>query len=309
MQLIKWILLIIFAFGTALTAFVYLAPFPATNMLLNAERTHSRLDRKEITLADGMHYVYLEGGDGDALMLLHGFGADKDSMTRVARWLTPHYRVVIPDLLGFGESSHPADADYATAAQAQRLRNLAQSLGINKLHLGGNSMGGQIALAYAAAHPDEVSSLWLLDTGGIWSAPESELAKLLHGKGRNPLIARTEEEFVSNFPFFMSDPPFIPDPILRVIAQGQINHVDLSEKIFNQIVADSLENRVAGLQTPTLIVWGDQDRVIHPGTARILGALMPKSRVIIMQGTGHLPMLEKPHQCAADYLQFRRQLP
>ena len=53
--------------------------------------------------------------------LLHGFGADKDHFARVAHWLTPHYRVIVPDLIGFGESSHPFDADYSPAAQAERL--------------------------------------------------------------------------------------------------------------------------------------------------------------------------------------------
>ncbi len=81
-------------------------------------------------------------------MLLHGFGANKDHFTLVARFLTPRYSVIVPDHLGFGESAHPLAADYAPPTQAQRLRALAQALGIQSLHLGGNSMGGQIALTY-----------------------------------------------------------------------------------------------------------------------------------------------------------------
>ena len=82
------------------------------------ERSRAGLQRKEIVLGDGTRMVYLEGGSGAPLLLVHGFGADKDNFTRVARWLTPHYRVIVPDLVGFGESTHLPDADYHYAAQA-----------------------------------------------------------------------------------------------------------------------------------------------------------------------------------------------
>ena len=88
------------------------------------ERSRAGLVRKEITLADGTHIAYLEGGSGAPLVLVHGFGADKDNFTRIARYLVPHYRVIVPDLVGFGESSHRADVDYHYAAQAQRAARL-----------------------------------------------------------------------------------------------------------------------------------------------------------------------------------------
>ncbi|MDO8650604.1 MAG: alpha/beta hydrolase [Undibacterium sp.] len=308
MRFIKLLSITLLVIVLGVVSFVYFAPVQATRIALDADRQHSGLVRKEIVLPDGMHYVYLEGGKGEALMLLHGFGANKDNFTRVAHWLTPHYRVIVPDLLGFGESSHPADADYTSRAQAKRLRGLVQALGIKTLHLGGNSMGGQIAMAYAALHPNEVTSLWLLDPAGIWSAPKSELEKIIRSQGRNPLIAKNEDEFAYIFSFVMSNPPFIPKPMLNVMALGQINNVILSERIFNQIVADSVEQSVTGLTTPTLIVWGDQDRVINVATAEILHKLMPRSQLAIMTGAGHLPMLERPRQSAAEYLHFRGQL-
>ncbi len=132
---------------TALVAIglVYLAPERATRFAIDLERRRAGLVRKEIDLPGGLHFAYLEGGQGEALMLLHGFGADKDNFTRVARFLTGHYRVIAPDHIGFAESSHLPDADYAPTAQVQRLRALAQALGVRDLHLGGSSMGGQIA--------------------------------------------------------------------------------------------------------------------------------------------------------------------
>lgn len=302
---IKIAILLICAVVLGLAGFIYLAPVQATRVALDAERHHAGLVRKEITLPDGLHYAYLEGGEGETLMLLHGFGADKDNFTRVAHWLTPHYRVIVPDLLGFGESSHPPEADYGPVAQMERVRRLAQALGVTSLHLGGSSMGGQIAMTYAIMHPAEVRSLWLLDPAGIWSAPKSELAKLVVEQGRNPLIAKNEDEFAATFSFVMSDPPFIPRPILNVMAQGQISNVALAEKIFKQIATYSVEAGVTGLETPAFIVWGDQDRAINVATGEILHKLMPRSQLSVMHGLGHLPMIERPKQCAEEYLRFR----
>jgi pimeloyl-ACP methyl ester carboxylesterase len=285
--------------------FLYLAPEKTTKLAIDIERKRSGLERKEINLPGKLHYVYLEGGKGEPLILLHGFGADKDNFTRVARFLTPHYRVIIPDHLGFGESGHPQDADYRAGAQAARIRTLAQALGITKLHLGGSSMGGHISMMYAALFPDEVKSLWLLDPGGVWSAPPSELGKVITTTGENPLMARSEDEFAKIFAFVMADPPFIPRPMLNVMARERIRNYELEKRIFKELTADSAEKYVTGLKTPTLIVFGDKDRAINPATAEVLHKLMPRSEVIIMPGVGHLPMLEQPRKSAEDYLKFR----
>jgi len=283
-------------------------PETATTMAIDLERKRAGLSRRQIDLPGGLHYVYLEGGQGEPLMLLHGFGANKDNFVRVARFLTPRYRVIIPDHLGFGETGHPSDADYRAGAQAVRLRSLARALGITRLHLGGSSMGGHISMMYAALYPDEVQSLWLLDPGGIWSAPPGELHKVIVEGGENPLMAKNEDDFARIFAFVMSEPPFIPRPMLNAMARERINNYDLEKRIFMELSSDSVEEHVAGLKTPTLIVWGDKDRVINMATAGVLHKLMPDSQVIIMPGVGHLPMLEQPEKAADDYLKFRTQL-
>ena len=100
------------------------------NAAYSMERSRAGLVHKDVTLSDGTRIAYLEGGSGEPLVLVHGFGADKDNFTRVARWLTPHYRVIAPDLVGFGESTHLPDADYHYAAQAERVRAFVQALGL-----------------------------------------------------------------------------------------------------------------------------------------------------------------------------------
>jgi pimeloyl-ACP methyl ester carboxylesterase len=292
----------------ALVVLIYTAPGRVLAYALGRDRASAGLTRKVVELPGGSRYVYLEGGSGEPLMLLHGFGANKDNFVRAVRHLTPRYRVILPDHIGFGESSRPMDADYSPPAQAERLHALAQALGITRVHLGGSSMGGHIAMMYAVRYPGEVASLWLLDPGGVWSAPPSELRRVLDETGRNGLVAQSTEDFRKLVELVMAKPPYFPAPLLNYMAQERIANYALEQRIFQALFDHSIESHVKGLSVPTLIVWGDQDRVIHVDSAPILKALLPNSRAIIMRGIGHLPMLERPAESASDYLKFRASL-
>lgn len=312
MRALKWVLAALGLLGALLVAagvyFYTSAPERAVRAALEYERRLAGLERKEARLPNGLVYAYLEGGKGPPLMLLHGFGGNKDNFARIAKYLTPHYRVIVPDHAGFGESAKPQPADYAPRAQAERLRALAKALGATPLHLGGNSMGGQIALTYAAMYPKEVQSLWLLNAAGVWSAPQSELRRHIAQSGENPMIVQDEDEFAALLGWLTARPLRIPRPFLDVVAQERIRNFALEEKIFKQVAADSVEERIRGLAVPTLIVWGQQDRVLHPGTAGILQMLLIRSEVVMMRNVGHLPMVEEPEASARDYLGFRARL-
>ena len=272
------------------------------------ERSRAGLQRKEVTLPDGSHVVWLEGGSGAPLVLVHGFGADKDNFTRVAKYLTPHYRVIVPDLVGFGESSHRTDVDYRYAAQAERLHAFTQALGLSRFDLGGNSMGGGIAMSLAAQHPQEVASLWLIDCAGIAAAPPSELAKIIANTGTNPLMITKEGDFPAFLKFLMSDPPYIPGSVMDVLARERIANQAVERLAFQEIATDSVDAAIKGLPTPALIVWGDEDRALSVGTVPVLKALLPNAQAIVMPHVGHAPMIEPPQQSAEDYVRFRDQL-
>jgi len=290
-------------------AFLYLAPETFTRVVVEAGRSHAELTRKEIVLPDGLRYVYLEGGQGEPLLLLHGFGANKDAFVQIAPHLVKHYRLILPDHIGFGESSHPADADYGPEAQAGRLHALLQALGIRgKVHVGGNSMGGLIALHYGARFPGETASLWLLDPAGVTSAPQTEFLKAVFSGPKNPLLIRNVDDLDYVVSQVASKPLYIPKPMLAVLAQERIANYTLEQKIAGQLFKDHTEQRVAGLALPTLIVWGDEDRLLSPAGADILHALLPNSRVTLMKGIGHIPMIEDPAATAADYLRFAASL-
>jgi pimeloyl-ACP methyl ester carboxylesterase len=308
LRVTKWIAAFISVMTGLVVGYVYLAPERALNTLLELDRQRAGLVKKQIDLSNGLHFVYLEGGHGENLILLHGFGADKDNFTRSANYLTANFHVIIPDLIGFGESSHPSDVSYTAEAQVKNLKSFIEQLQIGKFNLGGSSMGGHIAMTYAALFPKEVLSLWLLDTGGIWSGPESELSKVIYETGENPLLAKNEIEFRRLYKFVMFDPPFVPGPLLDAIARNRIRNFDLESKIYPQLKSNSAEKLAAGIKIPTLIVWGKEDRAIHVGTAAILHELMPQSDVVIMTEVGHLPMLERPRQTAEDFLNFQRKI-
>lgn len=289
-------------------AFVYLAPARAVDAALKATRKQSGLIRKEITLANGLCLVYLEGGQGEPLILLHGFGGNKDSFTRTSRFLVKRYRVIIPDIIGFGESSRPLDADYSIPAQVDRLRIFSQALNLKNLHLGGNSMGGQIALLYAALCPSQIKSLWLVSPAISRRSFNSDVLNSITESSHNPLIARSVEEFEQVMALGMSKPPFVPKPMLKILAQERIQNAALEARIFETIVDHSVEAQISGMATPSLIVFGNQDRIIAVDTATALNKLLPNSKVVLVENAGHVAMFEKPQQCANDYVSFREAL-
>jgi pimeloyl-ACP methyl ester carboxylesterase len=300
----------------ALTAFLavvvvyYGFPDVAFKLLLKAERSSAGLRQHSIEV-DGLHIEYLEGGQGDVVLLLHGFGANKDNWTRISKHFTPHYRVIAPDLPGFGESSRRPGANYSIAAQADRVHAFVRAIGVKRFHLGGSSMGGNIAGVYAARHPENVISLWLVAPGGVVSAEPSEMGKELKEGKPNPLVVNNVEDYDRLLDFVFVKRPFIPGPMLKKLAEDALKNRPLNQIIFRQInvvpVTSGLEGTLNGSVVPTLILWGADDRVLHVSGAQVLESVMPKAQVAIMKGVGHLPMIEKPAETAEIYIRFLRQ--
>jgi pimeloyl-ACP methyl ester carboxylesterase len=283
-----------------------------TQKIIQYERNKSDLDVKSFTLTSGDKLVYAENANltGEPLLLIHGFGGNKDNFTRIADELED-YHLIIPDLLGFGESSKPMSADYRSQAQATRLHELLQAKGLaSNIHIGGNSMGGAISVAYAAKYPKDVKSLWLVDSAGFWSAgvPKSLEGATLEN---NPLLINSKEDFYKMYDFVMYKPPYLPKSVKAVFAQERINNKELDTKILEQIVTDSVEERaqiIADYNIPTLVVWGEKDQVIKPETVNVIKDIIPQAQVIMMEDIGHVPMIEAATKTADDYKGFRATL-
>lgn len=308
MRVIKVLLLAALLAVLGVGVLYVVSPPRFAQLAVAAERWGSGLRHEQVDIP-GFRVHYLDsGGTGAPLLLVHGFGGDKDNWTRVARHLRPHYRVIAVDLPGFGDSDAPMDAHYRVADQIERLHAFIQALGLSRVHLGGNSMGGNIVGTYAAKYPNEVGSLWLISPSGVSQAPPSELRKFIADTGTNPLAPGTAEDYRRMLGWVMARPPYIPAALVEVLAARAVAARPLRDRQFADLVdeANAMDRLVSSLPIPTHVVWGEQDRVLHADGVGALLANLPLSSRTLLPGIGHLPMLEAPQQVAEDYLAFRK---
>ncbi len=271
-------------------------------------RRACRLRLRSIDVA-GETWPFLEGGPaaGEVLLLLHGFGGDKDNWPLYAFKLTSRYRVIIPDLPGFGESRRDAAADYRIAAQTARLREFIRALGIERLHVGGNSMGGFLALKFALTYPETVRTVALLNNAGVAGTRKSEL-ELAAERGESPLTVSNMREFDELLAFIVHRPILVPGPVKRVLGNDAIAHREFLDSIFwslsEEIQSRPLNDELHRLSAPTLILWGRHDRVIDVSCAEVMAQTIPENRCIVFEDTGHVPMLECPAEASRIHLEF-----
>ena len=267
------------------------------------ERGMAGLREKSVQAGDH-RIAYLEGGAGPVVVLVHGFGADKDNWDRFAKRLTKHYRVIAPDVPGFGDSSKIKTARYDMPAQLERMHGFFRALGLKQFHIAGNSMGGLIAGLYAAAYPGEVLSLGLFDPGGVTDREESKLTREF-AADRNPLVAGSREDYDRLIAFMFVDPPLIPFWVKSWLADQAIQSREFNLYILPQVrPGNKLEQVMGKISAKTLVLWGDTDNIFPPSSAAVLGAGIKNSTVVIMKDCGHLPMLERPGEAAEHYIDF-----
>lgn len=310
MKTVFRIIALIFTLAIVYVAADHMFPRPMSQATLHVQHWFGGVDRKTLQIP-GFEIAYLDGGSGEPLVMVHGIGADKDNWAQIAPFLRGTGRLIALDLPGFGESSKPADADYSIAAQAERLGQFLDALQLPRAHFAGNSMGGAVVLEFAHLHPERVQSMWLLDPAGVGSAKESEMFRAYREDGKFLLFSKTPADFAHVMHLVMSKPPPIPYSVTHELAIAAAHNYELHTRIFRDLTAETphMEQDVTGLATPTLIVWGEQDRVLDPSGAEILHQSLPNSQVALMPGIGHMPMLEAPYQAASDYKKFRAALP
>lgn len=284
------------------------APATLFRQFQNALRRKGRLTRKSVTV-DGIEWPYLEGGpaNGEVLVLVHGFGADKDNWSFSAQHFTDKYRLIAPDLPGFGENDLSADRDYSIKEQTHRLMRFLDALGIQKCHIGGNSMGGFIALQTALDHGHRVTTLTLLNNAGVVGTNESELQQLA-SDGKSPLVVRALEDVDRLMAFVTHKPRPIPRQFKKVMFEDARRREDLLDKIFWAIAADSLENpvndRLHEVQCPTLVIWGKHDRLIDVSAVDVLKERIAGCEAVVFDHVAHVPMIEDPAAYAQAHLEF-----
>jgi len=284
-------------------------PMPLACMFRALDRRYGRLRSCHVEVGDSCWHV-LEGGHGETLVLLHGFNADADHFNRVARHLAGHFRILAPDLPGFGETRVGDSVDYRIAAQADAVIAWMDRAGIQRCYLGGSSMGGYIACQIASKHPERVRALWLLAPGGVESVALSPLFQEIAEERHNPLVVRDYRDFRRLIDFCFVHPPWIPSPLARYLAARAAHRAIAHQRAFDAIRFDSAptERLVEGLDVPALIVWGRSDQVLNPAGAQVLARTMPDNECLMLPDTGHLPMLENPRTVAEAWIGYTEKL-
>jgi pimeloyl-ACP methyl ester carboxylesterase len=308
-ELLILLLAVLLLGGLGLVALLYLAPGSFYLLLTRAMCRRAALVRHEVTLAGGLRFVFLDGGKGEPLLLLHGFGASKETFLAIAPYLTRHFRLIIPDIIGFGESARLTEGDYSPGSQVDRLYELLQELGISApVHVGGNSMGGMLALVCGARHPAATASLWLLDPAAVFTGPLTEVMRIAVHEQRNPFDLRTVDDLLELLNKAFVKPPWMPRPILAWQLREFIANREVQNRVFVDTMKTDVTPGIRGMTIPTLIVWGDHDEFVHPAGAEVLHELLPNSQVIIMRDIGHIPQMEAPRRTAADFVGFHASL-
>lgn len=274
---------------------------------MHAEQGMAGLDAATLAV-DDINWSYLHNNwkDGqDVVVLLHGFSADKSNWPRFVAKFGDGYNIIAPDLPGHGETSQGMDLAYDVDTQARRVLSLMDALGVDKFHVAGNSMGGAIAVRIAWLAPARVSSVGLFNAAGA-KMVDSDFDKELK-EGRNPLIVNKPEDFRTVMSWAMAKPPFIPWPVPQVMGRKGVARAALNEKIFADLRRDNGIDQTAILpevSARTLVLWGDQDRLLNVANADLFVSSMPQAKKVIMPGIGHAPMLEAPAESAAIYRDF-----
>lgn len=274
------------------------------------ERYSTGLEKKSITLDFG-EIVYLENDvkSEATLVFLHGFGGNKDTWVRtIAEW-DDRYHVIVIDLPGHGESVSKKTLSYTTTDQAQRLNLFLEAKKIKHFYLFGHSMGGAIALRYAEHHANNIDALILIDAMGM-EQTKSDGVKLVEQSDKNPLYdVCTKERLETLSNYSMYKPPYIPDIIMDALLSEKCARRELEKVLYEDLYIDvDLSDVAKTIHIPTLILWGEKDRMTHIDNATLFHHTIKGSQLVIFKEIGHVPILEDPKQTADAVDSFIKQM-
>ncbi len=228
------------------------------------------------------------GGRGDPLVFVHGFGTEASvNWSQQLPAARRRFAVIAPDLPGFGASDRVGDAR-TIAFQVDCLHDLVTRLGCGRVRLVGHSMGGWISLAFAATHPELVERLVVVDAAGLRFDPDLSLQRVLL-----PETADDARDLIAaNF----QRPPRLPRFVLRDVVRSCRREFANRAEILRQLVygAEYLDERLANIAAPTLIVWGRADVITPVALGERLAAGIADAELIVFDDCAHSPNLERP---------------
>jgi pimeloyl-ACP methyl ester carboxylesterase len=250
-------------------------------------------------------FVTDTGGDAPAVVMLHGGGPGASGLSNFSRnteALSRHFRVLVPDMPGYGRSNKYVDHDDPFGYLADTTRAMLDELGIATAALVGNSYGGAAALRLALDTPNRVHKLVLMGPGGIGTTrglPTDGLKSLLSYYGDEGPSREKLATFIRTY--LVYDGAAVPDELIDVRYQASIDP---------EVVANPPLRRPSGLRTlwrmdltrdkrlrrlatPTLVLWGRDDKVNRPAGGPMLLNLMPNAELVMTSHTGHWMQWER----------------
>jgi pimeloyl-ACP methyl ester carboxylesterase len=254
----------------------------------------------------GHEVTYRMGGSGSAVLLIHGMAGSSRTWRDVTERMVANHTVIAPDLLGHGESAKPM-GDYSLGAFANGLRDLLGVIGVERVTVVGQSLGGGVAMQLAYQHPELVERLVLVCSGGLGREVNWMLRALT--------LPGAEVLMPVIFPRFVADKG---NDVSRFLHERGIRAPHIGEMWRAYASLSGAQNRGAFLRTlravvdpggqtvsgldrvylasamPTMIIWGDQDPIIPIEHGYAAHDAIVGSRFEIMEGCGHFPHVEQP---------------
>ncbi len=270
--------------------------------------------------AAGKDIFFAEAGAGPAVVMLHGGGPGASGVTNYSRnidALAQRYRVIVPDMPGYGASDKRIDKSDPFGYLADAIRALLDELDVDTAHLVGNSYGGAAALRLALDTPHRVGKLVLMGPGGIGTTrmlPTDGLKNLLSYYGGDGPSRGKLADFIRNY--LVYDGASVPDDLIDVRYRASIDpevvaHPPLSRPSGAMALRTlwrmdlTRDSRLKKLQTPTLVLWGRDDKVNRPAGGPMLLNLMPNAQLVMTSHTGHWMQWERAelfNELVAEFL-------
>lgn len=249
-----------------------------------------------LTLANGHRIHAPEFGQGPAVVFLHGSGngacAYSNFKGNYPVLVDAGYRVLLPDLIGFGYSDKPPGAQYTLDFFVDCLVQTLDAAGIARCTLVGNSLGGAIALGLALAHPERVERLVLMAPGGLNDLPEylamPGMAAMfsLYGSGQPVTQAALKDLFCRAF---VVDPACVTDDLVR--ERAELAHTQ-DPQVMKTLKVPNLSEQLGSITCPALTFWGLNEQMMPDSGILKLAKGLRHGRMVLVPQCGHWVMIE-----------------
>lgn len=260
--------------------------------------------KEDFITVDRNKIHYLRVGKGFPVFLIHSFAGSLRHWAFNIHALSRHFQVIAVDMPGYGESGRHTQ-EFSTELFSRTIVRIMDKLGIEKAHLIGSSLGGQVALITAVEYPERVQKLVLVDSAGAIPIPyvlRMPLMFLIYLFGPALIFFRPGSllvKLIIDFSFYR------PSPLTRRFAKDvaryfrSVDYAHWSQILYKTVagvVEKNLRHRVSLVEAETFIIWGKQDRVLWPFQGRYLHKNIKNSKLVMVDQCGHFPHIEKPQE-------------